>query len=110
MDEFHLEDAHDWTVPPDFPIGQREFEMPGGREIAQELDEYLDSKGIRHLFVELAEMLLHTTPVNPIQAIISHFHQNYPDLCENPTYLAAAAFGDECIRAWDWVLTVCRLS
>lgn len=89
-----------WTLPGDFPLGPHELEMPGGRALARELDDYLDSKGVRSLMTELGEMLLHTVPANPVRAIIAHLHQNYPDLVEDPTYLAAAAFGDESARTF----------
>ena len=99
MSDFGVEDGGAWTIPDYFPIGERELGMPGGREISGELDEYLNSKGIRDLFTELGEMLLHKCPDNPIHAIITHLHQHYPDQCHNPVYLTAVPFGDEIARA-----------
>lgn len=98
MEHHDTEEEHDWAIPSDLPIDGRDLEMPGGREVTAELSAYLDEKGIRPLLTEIGEMLLRECPTNPVQAIIAHLHQWYPDMCETPSYLAAAPFGLDIIR------------
>jgi hypothetical protein len=43
------------------------MDLPGAPDIVKQLDAYLDAKGVRHLFVELGEMLLQRTPANPVR-------------------------------------------
>ena len=45
------------------------MDLPGAPDIVKQLDAYLDAKGVRHLFVELGEMLLQRTPANPVIAV-----------------------------------------
>ena len=50
----------------DFKLHPVDLELPTSREIVRNLDEYLNKKGVRLLFTEMAEMLLQRCPANPV--------------------------------------------
>jgi cAMP-dependent protein kinase regulator len=48
-------------------------------EVKNELEGYLQEKGISNLFIHVVETMLLYKPDNPIQFIIDHLKKNYPD-------------------------------
>ena len=44
-----------------------------------ELQQYLNSKNINSLFIQIVESLLIEKPANPIAFIIEYLHKQYPD-------------------------------
>ncbi len=50
----------------DLGLTPSHLDLPGAPDIVKQLDAYLDAKGVRRLFVELGEMLLQSTPANPV--------------------------------------------
>lgn len=56
-----------------------------GSEIQAQLQEYLISKGINSLFVNIVESLLIEKPDNPIQFIVDYLQKNYPDSVASST-------------------------
>jgi hypothetical protein len=54
-------------VQADLLFTESHMDLPGAPDIVKQLDAYLDAKGVRHLFVELGEMLLQRTPANPVR-------------------------------------------
>ena len=53
--------------------------MADAEGVQQELQEYLQKKGINTLFINLVESLLLAKPENPIAHIIQYLQSNYPD-------------------------------
>jgi hypothetical protein len=50
----------------DFGLTEDDLGAPGARRVVDDLDNYLESKGVRMLFTELAEVLLQSCPSNPV--------------------------------------------
>ena len=48
-------------------------------EVKDELEGYLQEKGISNLFIHVVETMLLYKPDNPIQFIVDHLKKNYPD-------------------------------
>jgi len=48
-------------------------------EVQAELQEYLNSKNINNLFIQVVEHLLIEKPDNPIAFIIEYLQKKYPD-------------------------------
>ena len=48
-------------------------------EVRDELETYLRDKGISNLFIHIVETMLLHKPDNPIQFIMDHLRDNYPD-------------------------------
>ena len=48
-------------------------------EVQAELQEYLNSKNINNLFIQLVELMLIEKPDNPIAFIIEYLQKKYPD-------------------------------
>ena len=69
--------------------------MTDAEGVQQELQDYLQQKGINTLFINIVESLLLAKPDNPIQHIIVYLRNNFPDQCEDvqtksdPTPVAA---------------------
>lgn len=55
--------------------------MTDAEGVQQELQDYLQQKGINTLFINIVESLLLTKPDNPIQHIIQYLQNNFPDQC-----------------------------
>lgn len=55
--------------------------MTDAEGVQQELQDYLQQKGINTLFINIVESLLLAKPDNPIQHIIQYLHNNFPDQC-----------------------------
>jgi hypothetical protein len=53
--------------------------MTDAEGVQQELQDYLQKKGINTLFINLVESLLLAKPENPISHIIQYLQSNYPD-------------------------------
>lgn len=53
--------------------------MTDAEGVQQELQDYLQKKGINTLFINLVESLLLAKPENPIVHIIQYLQSNYPD-------------------------------
>ncbi|GLD93580.1 hypothetical protein PINS_up002172 [Pythium insidiosum] len=53
--------------------------MADAEGVQQELQDYLQKKGINTLFINLVESLLLAKPENPIQHIIQYLQTNYPE-------------------------------
>lgn len=53
--------------------------MTDAEGVQQELQDYLQKKGINTLFINLVESLLLAKPENPIVHIIQYLQANYPD-------------------------------
>ena len=51
----------------DFALADADLAVPGSRSVIRNLDAYLESKGVRSLFTEIAEMLLMRCPSNPVR-------------------------------------------
>jgi cAMP-dependent protein kinase regulator len=47
-------------------------------EVQKELQDYLTAKGINNLFIKVVEELLLQKPDNPVQFIVDHLRENYP--------------------------------
>lgn len=58
--------------------------MSSADNVPNELQEYLDEKGISELFVTMVERLLINKPDNPIQFMIEHLFSSFPDLASIP--------------------------
>ena len=65
--------------------------MTDAEGVQQELQDYLQQKGINTLFINIVESLLLAKPDNPIQHIIQYLQSNFPDQCLTGTVPAAAA-------------------
>ncbi len=48
-------------------------------DVQAELQQYLNSKNINSLFIQIVESLLIEKPANPIAFIIEYLHKQYPD-------------------------------
>ena len=55
--------------------------MTDAEGVQQELQDYLQQKGINTLFINIVESLLLAKPDNPIQHIIQYLQSNFPDQC-----------------------------
>ena len=55
--------------------------MTDAEGVQQELQDYLQQKGINTLFINIVESLLLAKPDNPIQHIIQYLQNNFPDQC-----------------------------
>lgn len=55
--------------------------MTDAEGVQQELQDYLQQKGINTLFINIVESLLLAKPENPIQHIIQYLQNNFPDQC-----------------------------
>jgi cAMP-dependent protein kinase regulator len=53
--------------------------MADAEGVQQELQDYLQKKGINTLFINLVESLLLAKPENPISHIIQYLQSNYPE-------------------------------
>lgn len=73
--------------------------MTDAEGVQQELQDYLQQKGINTLFINLVESLLLAKPDNPIQHIITYLQNTFPDKCAqsagvNPAAMGASASGN----------------
>jgi len=57
-------------------------------DVQAELQQYLNSKNINSLFIQIVESLLIEKPANPIAFIIEYLHKQYPDQAR-PAFEAA---------------------
>jgi len=48
-------------------------------DVQAELQQYLNSKNINSLFIQIVESLLIEKPTNPIAFIIEYLYKQYPD-------------------------------
>jgi len=48
-------------------------------DVQAELQQYLNSKNINSLFIQIVESLLIEKPANPIAFVIEYLHKQYPD-------------------------------
>ena len=66
QNSFGFEQRKRHLLMSDFGLSSSELSLPTSRDIVRNLDEYLDKKGVRSLFSEIAEMLLQRCPPNPV--------------------------------------------
>lgn len=59
--------------------------------VPNELQEYLDEKGISELFVTMVERLLINKPENPIQFMVEHLFSSFPTLASVPRSVREAS-------------------
>jgi len=52
---------------------------PGTADVQAELQDYLNSKNINTLFIQIVESLLIEKPDNPIGFIVEYLKKKYPD-------------------------------
>ena len=52
---------------------------PQAADVQAELQQYLNSKNINSLFIQIVESLLIEKPANPIAFIIEYLKKQYPD-------------------------------
>jgi hypothetical protein len=52
---------------------------PGTADVQAELQDYLNSKNINTLFIQIVESLLIEKPDNPIGFIVEYLQKKYPD-------------------------------
>lgn len=52
---------------------------PGTADVQAELQDYLNSKNINTLFIQIVESLLIEKPENPIGFIVEYLHKKYPE-------------------------------
>jgi len=57
--------------------------MTDAEGVQQELQDYLQQKGINTLFINIVESLLLSKPDNPIQHIIEYLKNNFPEQCKD---------------------------
>ncbi len=53
--------------------------MADAEGVQQELQDYLQKKGINTLFINIVESLLLSKPENPVQHIIEYLKTNFPE-------------------------------
>ena len=65
--------------------------MTDAEGVQQELQDYLQQKGINTLFINIVESLLLAKPENPIQHIIQYLQNDFPDQCPEAQTTGVAA-------------------
>lgn len=73
--------------------------MTDAEGVQQELQDYLQQKGINTLFINIVESLLLAKPDNPIQHIIQYLQNNFPDQCGVLSVPAAAGKAPETVNS-----------
>ena len=66
---------------------------PGTADVQAELQDYLNSKNINTLFIQIVESLLIEKPDNPIGFIVEYLQKKYPDQAGAVKGVAAARYG-----------------
>lgn len=73
--------------------------MSDAESVQQELQAYLQAKGINSLFISMVESLLLTKPDNPIAHIIEYLQTHFPEkaqfLQRKPSYVGQSSDVDD---------------